>query len=282
VANEKARLKRLFKQRYNSKTESWAVANNMFWKYIGKRDKLGIAEISKDELFVDRYFLRNQVLYTKNFFEHGIHMNTDNFMDTLYIDPTYESWRSSVESYIKTVWITNDLLEEGDFQSPMGAYWNPFNERWRIHPGGIRQVIAYLFCKDKITCVTFNSGRKIKYKKVFNSMEDMYKYFGHKNINLDITQLKNLYIPNVHFNQNVLKTTINDWHKLVKEFYSTTEITGNFDITSLGYSPSLLTNKKRKINVEVETEDLQTVLRVWMLLPTQRNFDNYGIKISEG
>lgn len=73
-----------------------------------------------------------------------------------------------MENFLKSVWLTNEYINNNGFTNPLCTHWNPRCNSISIHPGGVRNRIASLYGPEMIDAIFFNTGNVW-----FDFMDDM-------------------------------------------------------------------------------------------------------------
>lgn len=259
----------------------WTSANNEFFRIISKKRKLGIASLHREALlYWDRALNYDQ--YIQNYFQRGIHKDAG-IVYSGWDTPGYADYQNQIENYAKVVWLTKEYIDcNFEFKFPLGVHWNPNKEMWNIHPGGCRNIVAYYFAKEFITCMAYNnSGKTPKFKKTFNSIEDIKKYTKASHVMIAVTKKYDEYIPHVHMNSNTIADNVVKTHSRIRKFFKTTEIETNIDLKYWKYDKKKICrkpNKKVKLIVRNPADKFQ-VIRALLLLPMHETFNDLGVTI---
>ncbi len=261
-------LKTLPSMEYNSFAEQAA----------SKREFAGLSRINKKDI----YFPPLSVDEYAPFFKQGMHRSALPPVCPYTIDPFSKetsTWRSEVEIYTKLVWLTNEYIQDYKFKNPMGAHWNPTIQKFVIHPGSIRQAVFNLFGPEEATFITFNtSGIDIDWIKKYPTYESLSADYP-VDLGTAYCDDHNTIIPHIHIQTKTISLAISRLHPIIKDFYTSTKIEANFDLSLTGYNKNIVKNPKWVANVEVDDPSCDSdILKAMMLLPTQK-FYNHGVKI---
>lgn len=255
----------------------WIEANNIFWKHIGPNEHVGIITVPKRSIqFTTVSKLPNRV---KDYLTRGLYKKSPKHKLS-FKDPKYRDWQDEIETYIKSVWLTRDFINDGKLKNPVGMHWNPKERKWIIHPGGSRQVILYHYYGDEITGIGYNTkGHKVKFEHKFSSVEEIKEFYNANYVHLSIVEQYDTIVPHIHIDSTTIQETVNDLHKRVQEFYRTTHIDANFNLEKYGYKSPDKKFIQNKIRVTIDKQDENTIMKAFMIMPSFDTFDNYGVKI---
>ena len=260
----------------------WTHGNDLFWEHKNPNEELGFAVLTKADFNFDLVEkIPNRI---KDYLTTGIFMES-NPHTWHFESPQYRTWQDNIESYVKTVWLSRDFINDGKLKNPVGAHWNPDIEKWTIHPGGSRQIILYHYVQDQIECVAFNTKGlvDINFLKIFKSIEDIKQYTNTTNVHLSIVEQHDTLIPHVHLDNHTIQDNVHSMHKQIQDFYFNTKLITNFDLKPWGYKEIhrkvKRTKQKKTLKVTVDTVNTETISRAFMLMPSFDNFEGYGVKI---
>ena len=261
----------------------WSGANDEFFNIISSDRKIGIALLKKETLgFWER--ATNYDQYIQNYFKYGI-FESAGIVKEGWSTPGYERYQDVIENYVKVVWLTKEYIENNfEFKFPLGAHWNPKKDIWNIHPGGCRNVVAYYFAKERIPCITYNNnGSTPKYRKVFNSVQDIKDYTKAEKVMISVTKKYDEYIPHVHMDANKIADNVIKTHSQIKKFFVHNEIETNIDLKYWGYNKKKICRKpKGKVKVIVRNpKNKFQVIRALLLLPMHNSFNDLGVTIEK-
>jgi hypothetical protein len=243
-------------------------------------EDLGLTTVSINELNFDT--IDGLPHSIKTFFEQGIHKKCKGVMSySLKRHKKYREYQQTLEDYSKAVWLTKDFISLDSFRNPIGVHWNPRINKWNIHPGGTRQRVIYHFEKNKeINVLGFNTNAKpIKFSRKFFSVEEIQEYFNASDVALVCTSDYGSIIPHIHFDYNKTYTDIFSSIKHLQDFYKTTKLITNFDMADFGYTEKI---ESPRLTVKLTVDDpssADNITRALLLLPSFKNFNDYGVKI---
>ena len=246
-----------------------------FFEYKANDEFVGIAVLSKESMNLNAInCLHDDISY---YFKYGINKTIDwNILN--YKMKDYYTYQAQVENYIKAVWLAHDFIVNKGFKNPVGCFWNPRNHNWSVHPGGSRQKILKLFGDENIETLCFNTGGvSCEFKKIFTSFDDITSYYNSNDISLVIVADHGSLIPHIHFDQEQIFSSVKYYYNLIKDFYNTTSIESNFDMSQYGY---IKPKRGRKIKITLDNPDSEIEqFRAFLLVPTFDNYNDYGVKI---
>ena len=256
----------------NLETEN--IPTDDFFKYIsGTREFLGISDIKKSNIFIPP----NRLNSAAAFLSSGIFADPKQ-MSHDYTLQSVADWQCNIEYYCKDVWLTNDLIVNKRFNNLMGAHWNPDINKFDIHPGGSRIYIQDFFGEDTTEFVTFNTGGiDVEWKKIYNSTEELQNDFP--SAVLAICKEYNTLIPHVHIGTDSIRPAVIRLHKKIKDFFETTKIIANFDLSKVSYSPAIIKTHKKTVTVTIDKIDAVHIMKAFCLLPNFENFNGSGVTI---
>lgn len=255
----------------------WFYGNNIFWENKKPAEDVGIITIPKDSIRFDT--VQNLPYRVRNYFTVGINMSSKKH-NWHFSSPEYRHWQDNIETYVKSVWLSRDFINEGKLRNPVGLHWSPDDKKWVIHPGGSRQVILYHYYGNKITGIGFNTcGKKVNFEKKFYSVEEIKEYCNVSNIHLSIVEQYNTLVPHIHLDSHTIQENVHKMHKRIKKFYKTTKIISNFKLEEYGYVPPKDEDVLKTIKVTIEDKNIDTIMKAFMLIPSFDNFENYGVKV---
>ena len=255
----------------------WLHGNNLFWEHKKPTEDIGIISIPKESIRFDT--VQNLPYRVRNYFTKGMDMPSKAH-NWHFQSPECRRWQDNIETYVKSVWLTRDFIIEGKLKNPVGLHWNPEEKKWVIHPGGSRQVILYHYYGNKITGLGFNTGgKKVNFEQKFYSVEEIKEFCNVKNIHLSIVEQYNTLVPHVHLDAHTIQDAVHKLHKRIRKFYNTTEINANFNLEEYGYRKPNSKNITSSLTVSVNKKDDDTIMKAFMLLPSFKDYEGYGVKI---
>jgi len=266
-------LKPLPKPRFHSK---------LFFTYKQGNEHLGLAKLNKEDLCFDTvYEIENDI---KKFFEVGLIYPPDwdrirnNYSST--DDYFTHSYKIPIENYCKLVWLTDAYINNGSLDHPVGTHYDPEIKQWRIHPGGSRQKILYLFATGMINTIAFNTtGKEITFDKIFNNWFEVQDHFTSTETQIVIVADHGTLIPHIHFTtaHSIIENIKNYYEKIV-QYYSTTRIKTNFPISEYGYKQPA--NYNNIINISLDNPlDIKQQFIAFSLAPNFTTYHGYGVHI---
>ena len=224
-----------------------------------KNLKIDLVDIPFSDIDTDFYNIRN-------YFRRGITAKAK-IKDNASLED-FMFWHENVVSVPKMVWLAKEYVSNNGFNFPVTASWSAEKNKWFIHPGYFRKtIIEYFSNKDTIECFC-SEDHNFKIKRTFTSQEEIKNYY-----NVPV-QIKNaeIHSTNHYETQRMIK-----WHKHCKDFFTTTKIEANFDLTKFAYSDSLVKAHKKTLKVTASSKIEQ--YRAIFLMPSFDNFNNYGVTI---
>lgn len=198
--------------------------------------------------------------------------------------------------YIKCVWSTRELLTDGSFYDIAAGHWDPQANLFHITPGGHRKMTYYLFGDDPTPFIMFNTGGiELPWDDRFDTYKDMRTAYSEYRSKDDRPHLSkyvfdgaqmyyrawhNTIIPYIHSVTIPRVEELRKYNAQIHEFYRTTKINANFDLTAWHYDPALVTDHKRTLNVEIAEDNAEHMIKAFMLMPTHDTFEGFGVKIT--
>lgn len=252
---------------------------DFFSRIKDTKEDFGIFELNKSDL--EYYNLDVFKKHVINFFSYGIYQDPCVKINSPedYKTQTVIDWAKNIETYCKYVWLTREYLNHSKFDNLMGAHWNPSTNKWCVHPGLSRKLVYYLFGPEQSEFIGFNTNKKAKkinLKKKYSSVEDFDKDFS--NYIFSFTSDYQTIIPHVHFNTHdyILENVI-QYHKKMKDFYLNTKIIANFDLKK--WNLPVPNKNKNTVKITLNLVNDENQLKAFMLMPSFKKFNNYGVKI---
>lgn len=273
----------------NFKVKSWNAKplphtqehSDLFFKFKHKNENLGLVDFKKNDLQLWRLDNDSKL----GFFQKGLFLEFDWSRKGSWLsDPNeYRQYQINIENYTKLVWLTHDYIINQRFKNPVCVHYNPYIEKWIVHPGGSRKKILHYFGDESIEVLAFNNcEQELSFKKVFNSLDEIKNHFKKDDVRLVCVPDYGSLIPHVHFDQITIDKNIENYFLYLKEFFRTTKIIANFDLLEkFGYEENkILKEEKNIVKLKVSNpDDLDMVDRSLLLAPNFKNYRGYGVQI---
>ena len=174
--------------------------------------------------------------------------------------------------YTKFFSLTRDyFLNDRKFKFPVTAHYIPDKDKWRLHPGGYRQVIFGLFEKEDITVLgLYNKVRDKNYEYLtdIKSNQDVIDYFNIDDdvqLTLGLTGLGGRLLPNFAFDYVRYHSAFPIEFTDLIEFLDGVNIGSNFNFYH-NSRKQLKVNRTIYIKAEDPT-DLAQILKALLILP---------------
>ena len=216
--------------------ESNTLTNNqdqesLFFRYKKSNENIGIVNIKKNDVFFRSPERIYDLIY--NFYKKGVNTDYNELKNN-----KYQEWQQIHEMYCKASWISSEYVSDGKFKYPFGAHYVPYLDKWELHPGGIRQIIYYLFGgSDDLKVVGFNTnGISADFDKIFYGLHEIRTHFDEDIVEISTTAQYTTLIPHIHFDQPNLRNNLENKFNHIKNFWETTYIKSNFDLSEFGIS----------------------------------------------
>ena len=203
-------------------------------------------------------------------------------------------------SYIKCVWLADELLRDGRFYDILTGHWNPDLKKFSIAPGVVRSLVDYYFNNTVADYLIFNTGKQhLQWKVTYNTYEQLeegflsyrnyraeqfFSEFVSNDVNIYYMDRYNRQVPYIHASAILRIDQLLKYNKLIYDFFTTTELTADFDLTEYGYDKNLVTNKIRSKTIDTQGSTIEqteeNIIRAFILMPLFNTYKGYGISIN--
>lgn len=173
--------------------------------------------------------------------------------------------------YIKFCTLTMDYITNNfKFNYPVTAHFLYDAKKWRLHPGGFRQVIFGLFGKEPETVIgLIHPDYDLKVLKEISSCVDILDYFKlsyeDTQLNMALQGFGDRFLPNFSFDYDGYHNKFTDEYLNLVEFFDSINIYTNFHFEHKSRNQDKV---KREVFVTVENNrDLALICKVLLVLP---------------
>jgi hypothetical protein len=258
--------------------------SNFFFKYKRSNETLGITTLKREELFDEENEYNKVEFFITSFFNYGINFDEMNYK--YHLEPTKNPYLYKIAGYPVTCSLTKKYLDNNkNFDSPLSCKWHPTNNQWIIHPGRTRCRVLQYFLEDDIDAYVFNTQGLTDppFIHIFNNKKEITEYVSHKinrpaTIYLYCSAYYGSLLPDIYLDQD--PGIITDDFVHVSSFFRRTKINANFDLGMFEYQENnILKSPQSEVDVYVNHNDYDSIIRAMMLLPYHSNYESNDISI---
>lgn len=147
--------------------------------WSGRREKLYRGKIHHSFLSCDNYanLFSDFSKYIHLWFKE---IDVQSFQWEKFVMTSNDPMYIQSELFVKLLWLCDVLINNKEFDNPIGVAYNHDQKEFRIHPGGTRQRALHLFGPHLIDCYYFNPDGYFSEKQL-----NMFFQTGFKEVNIE-------------------------------------------------------------------------------------------------